>query len=334
MSELKIICLTPVKNEAWILDRFLKCASLWADHIVIADQGSEDNSRSIARDYSKVILLDNPSEGYDEQTRQKLLLNAARKIPGPRLFIALDADEIITSYFHKSTEWKTVLQAAPGSIIRFQWVNICPDLRTYWSPNGTLPLGFIDDGSDHHGESIHSPRIPLSNHANEITLKEIKCLHYQYTNWERMKSKHRWYQVWERINHPHRSSIDIYRQYHHMDAIQSEQIKSFNKNWLLEYIKNGIGMTSVNNENVFWYDREVLKFFDRYGTKKFRREAIWDINWEQVATRLGKTTSTLNCKDPRSRYDRYIHMWLRKTQGNSLKLLVRLSQKILRQLGW
>ena len=29
----KIICLTPVKNEEWILRRFLRLASLWADHI-------------------------------------------------------------------------------------------------------------------------------------------------------------------------------------------------------------------------------------------------------------------------------------------------------------
>jgi len=26
-----IICLTPVRNKAWILDRFLQATSLWAD---------------------------------------------------------------------------------------------------------------------------------------------------------------------------------------------------------------------------------------------------------------------------------------------------------------
>ena len=40
VSGLKIICLTPVKNEGWILERFLKCTSLWADYIIIADQSS------------------------------------------------------------------------------------------------------------------------------------------------------------------------------------------------------------------------------------------------------------------------------------------------------
>ncbi|GAG56902.1 unnamed protein product, partial [marine sediment metagenome] len=52
MKRPKIICLTPVKNEAWILDNFIKCASLWADHIIIADQDSTDDARKIAKKYS------------------------------------------------------------------------------------------------------------------------------------------------------------------------------------------------------------------------------------------------------------------------------------------
>jgi hypothetical protein len=331
---MNIICLTPVKNEAWILDRFLKCTSLWADHIIIADQFSEDNSRSIAQNYQKVTLLNNPSKAYDEQARQKLLLKAARKIKEPRLIVALDADEILTSNFFKSMEWKNVLSAPKGTVIRFQWINIRPDFKTYWSPDGALPMGFIDDGSEHSGNLIHSPRIPIANCSNTITLKNIKCLHYQYTNWDRMKSKQRWYQVWERINNPHRSSIEIYRQYHHMDIIKNENIKSLNKDWLLGYIKNGIDMTIDNHDEVFWYDREVLKFFDYNGTKKFRREAIWDVNWEQLANNLGKTLNAFQYKDPRGRNERYIHMWLKKTQDASNKLSVRIIQKILRQLGW
>lgn len=119
-----------------------------------------------------------------------------------------------------------------------------------------------------------------------------------------------------------------------MEAIKKEHIRSLNKDWLLGYIKNGIDMTSVTDDEVFWYDREVLKFFDYHGTKKFRREAIWDVNWEQLANGLGKTVNALQYKDPRRRNERYIHMWLKKTQGSSNKLSVRIIQKILRQLGW
>ena len=61
-----IICLTPVRNEAWILDKFLQCTSLWADYIILADQMSTDGSREIALKYPKVILVDNNSATFNE----------------------------------------------------------------------------------------------------------------------------------------------------------------------------------------------------------------------------------------------------------------------------
>ena len=70
----KIICLTPVLNEAWILDRFIRCASLWADHIIIADQGSTDGSREIAQRYDKVIFIDNKKTGDFNEMQMRVPL--------------------------------------------------------------------------------------------------------------------------------------------------------------------------------------------------------------------------------------------------------------------
>ena len=42
----KIIVVTPIKNEDWILDRFLSVTSQFADLIIIADQNSTDKSMS------------------------------------------------------------------------------------------------------------------------------------------------------------------------------------------------------------------------------------------------------------------------------------------------
>ena len=154
VSKVSIVCLTPVKNEAWILDRFLQCASLWADHIIIADQQSNDGSREIASKYSKVILVNNPSPTFNEPERQKLLINEARKIPGSRLLITLDADEILTANFKDSPEWQTILQAPIGTVINFQWVNLCPDMKNCWIPNRDFAWGFIDDNSEHLARKI------------------------------------------------------------------------------------------------------------------------------------------------------------------------------------
>lgn len=48
MNRPQIIVVTPIKNEDWILDRFLSTTSLWADNIIIADQCSTDFNFQLA----------------------------------------------------------------------------------------------------------------------------------------------------------------------------------------------------------------------------------------------------------------------------------------------
>jgi len=329
-----VICLTPVKNEAWILHRFLQCTSLWADHIIIADQQSTDGSREIARSYSKVILVDNLSPTFNEPERQKILLEAARSIPEPRLLIALDADEILTANFVDSPEWNTVLQASIGTVIRFQRANVLPDMYSYWSPAKDFDWGYMDDGSEHIGKKIHSPRIPTPAQAPTLTLRQIKVLHYQYTSWERMKSKHRWYQCWERLNQPSRRAIDIYRQYHHMDDASQNKINPLPREWLSGYEQQGIDMTSIYCEERFWWDRKILDLLSKHDPKTFKREAIWDINWSALSQKINPDDMQVNYHDPRSCLDKYVHRWLKKTQPIRSRKDVRFIEKILALFGW
>lgn len=335
MPKPTVICLTPVKNEAWILHRFLKCASLWADHIIIADQFSNDGSREIARCYPKVILMDNPSQEYNEVERQKILLEAARNIPGPRLLIALDADEILSSNFMNSPEWNTIMQASTGTVVLLELANLLPDLHSYWlMSRGGSPVGFVDDGSEHFGQKIHSRRVPISAGSTRIIFHDIKVLHYQYTDWERMQSKHRWYQCWERLNHPEQHSISIYRKYHQMDYIPTHEIETIPKEWLSGYEKHGIDMTSTSRPGLFWWDEEVISWFAKYGCAKFKREAVWDVNWDALAKELNMDISQILLSDPRSRSDKYVHGWLKRTQATRKNFRVRMIEKVLRLVGW
>jgi Glycosyl transferase family 2 len=332
LSKTSIICLTPIKNESWILDRFLQCASVWADYIIVADQLSVDNSREIACRYPKVILIENNSASFNEPERQKLLIEAARKIPGKRLLIALDADEVLSANFLTSPEWQTVISAKPGTVINFQWANLRPDCKSYWN-SSYHSLGFMDDGSQHLGKLIHSPRLPIPENAPVIILNDVRVLHYQYTDWERMKSKHRWYQCFERVNRPNRRAIDIYRQYHHMYAIPQHDILPLPERWISSYIEQGIDMTSVMRDELFWWDQQVLELFEKYDAHSFKREAIWDVDWSALAARQKRDGESYTYADPRNRFEKYIHGWLKKTQVQP-SCLTTLVDKILASVGW
>ncbi|AGY58635.1 glycosyltransferase family 2 protein [Gloeobacter kilaueensis] len=334
MERPTVICLTPVRNEGWILERFLTCASLWADYILLLDQLSSDETAQIARRHSKVTLLTNPSTTYDEAERQRRLIEAARCIPGRRLLITLDADEMLTANFMTSPEWRSVLAAPPGSIIGFQWVNILPDLQRYWTSPYDYYWGFMDDGSDHGGSTIHSPRIPLPPRAPRLTLREVKVMHYQFTDWERLESKTRWYQCWERINQPERRAVEVYRQYHHMYAVAPERIQPIPGDWLTGYRERGIDMTSVLRDRHPWWDKEVLDLFEKFGTAHFRRQNIWQVDWQAVYRELHEQEPPVALGDPRSRIEKLIHRWLAKTQADKSKFPIRTFDRLLGLLGW
>jgi hypothetical protein len=333
MNKPSVICLTPVKNEAWILHRFLKCASLWADYIIMADQNSTDGTREIIAEYPKAILVENKSLSFNEPERQKLLLEEARKIPGKKLLIAIDADEILSATIFNKNEWQTVLNAEPGTLIYFQWANFCPDMQTYWNPNCSLPVGYMDDGQNHSGEIIHSPRIPVPKGAPGIFLNEIKILHYQYADWARMESKHRWYQCWERLNRSNRRAYDIYRQYHHMYSTPKSSLDVIPESWLQAYLDKGIDMTSVSRPGAYWWDIEVLKLLEKHGTQTFKKENIWKASWKDIASSLDYPKPE-KYADPRSLFDKVIHKWLSKTQSMQRRIDVYVIQAALKLIGW
>ncbi len=318
MSEKPIvISLTPVRNEAWILDRFLQAASLWADHIIIADQMSTDGSREIAGKYEKVILIDNHSETYNESDRQKLLIHEARKIAGPRLLISLDADEFFTPNVLTSVEWQEILSSKPGTIMKFQLANLRPGFTKMWLGQH-FPWGYMDDGYRHEGQLIHSVRLPLPTDGPTLILNDIRIMHFQYTDWDRMASKHRWYQCFELINSNGRNALKIYRQYHHMYGLPSNKILTVPKEWITQYGLLGIDIKTPAPEGTHWWDDKTLEMMEKYGAAFFKKISVWDFNWSEKA---GKSTKNHPDKyrDPRSLMDKGIQFWLRLSQKYYLK---------------
>jgi glycosyltransferase involved in cell wall biosynthesis len=339
-----LVCLTPVKNEAWILERFLKCTSVWADHVIIADQNSTDGSREIARRYPKVTLIDNPSEAFNEPERQQMLLAEARRIPGAKILLALDADEFLTANFLTSPEWETILRAPPGTVIRFPWLDILSDasalryFRYRWAP----PIGYVDDDAEHKGPAIHSVRIPVPPGSATLIPTQIKLMHYAMLDLERFKSKIRWYQCFEHIN-LHRKPLHLYRFYHENLFVSQGVIQPVPREWIQGYEERGIDMSTVYREGVYRWDREVLKYFEKYGTARFKRLAFWDVDWNRLYNDHHPHGPQKNFPDPRTRLTKLVHRWLMWTQPDFClyavppfrrRLVYGLAHKLLGLLGW
>lgn len=332
-SELSVVCVTPVKNEEWILERFLACAATWADHIIVLDQGSTDRSREIAAAHPRVRLIVDDYPRFDELRRQRMLLAAARTIPGPRLVLALDADEALTADTPSSPEWAAALRAAPGTALRLRWANLLPGFERAWVPSHQIVFGLVDDGREHHGGAIHHQRLPTDGARPSVDFKHEHVLHYQYAAWSRMKSKQRWYQCWERLHQPNKRPLQLYRQYHAMDAIPAASLRRVEPAWFAAYEADGLDMKTAAEQRWYQWDEEVMEWIITHGSKTFAKLDIWEPDYLALAEHLGRPASR-TIADPRGRATRAVHAWLARTQHRSHERGIRLLQRALIPLGW
>lgn len=333
MNRCQRICLTPTRNESWIIQPFVAAARQWADHVIVADQGSTDGTFQQLQTMERVKPVINDSPKYDEGYRQKLLLRHAREFDGKRILLGLDADEALSANFATSAEWAKLSEAAPGSVIRLRWVNVLPGFKEAWIPPTPTPFGFIDDGSEHQGTTIHSPRTPQPPGAPIIDLHEVVVLHFQYTVWERMARKHRWYQAWELLNHPQKGPLQIFRHYNHMHGSwNKEEIHPLQPEWIEGYDKAGVDFRSLACEPITWWDREMVQMLIDHGPAKFRKLNVWNEDWNAMADRLGVKHGDLS--DPRNGWEKLAHRLLTKTQSNRGNFGVRLLERWLRIRGW
>jgi glycosyltransferase involved in cell wall biosynthesis len=330
-----VICVTPVRNEAWTLERFLHCAETWADVIVIADQGSTDGTREIAEASEKTIVVTNTVDGYDEGQRHRVVLEAARSVPGPRAILAIDADEALSANVLGSPEWERALRSEPGTVFTAEWINYLPGASHAWVPKTALPFGFIDDGREHNSGRFHVERIVVGPEDPRLSLAPVKLLHFQYIDWQRMKSKQRRYQCAETLYQQSKRPTQFYRQYHRMDAVPRSQVREADPAWLAEYAVRGIETTSVTSEPWYWTDEAVLAMLVEHGAQRFRRLNVWDVDWARLGAESGLDVDPVRLRDPRTSVDRLTLRWLAATQRRGPdRWATRLIQRALRPLGW
>jgi glycosyltransferase involved in cell wall biosynthesis len=273
---------TPVKNEAWILPRFLSVTSHFADRIVIADQESTDESVSICQQYPKVKLIHNRSGEYDEAARQRLLIQAARElVPEHKIIIALDADEILSANALTAPGWQSMLAAKPGTVLCFEKPDLylstsqCMRYKTPW------PLGYVDDGAAHHPKKIHSIRIPTPKSSPTLHVEGVKILHYALTRMDALRSKQRMYSV---VEHIHRTKPFWRRRVAYsiaMDWTKLGKLEFSPAEWFEGWERIGIDMHTIPSEVYHWQDYEVLRYFAKYGMRRFWVDDIWDFDWEK-----------------------------------------------------
>lgn len=283
MSERKIIILTPIKNEAWIIGPFLKACSEFADHIVLLIQDTHDESEQIAKQYPKAVIRHNTSNEFSETERIKQLLEIAREIaPEGAILVALDADEIPINTPESLSEWDKIRQLESCQNICFWKPDLLKGGSSIVDVTRKWALGFVDDLRKYTANIIHSQRVPLSEDTPAYNADAIPLLHVNLVRDKVLRAKRRMYCAIENVKatKPLYQRLQTYS--HTIDFSEAGKQLELPRPWK-DYLKSvGLDPESIPEDPPLWQDYEVLKLFKEHGTQRFMMDDIWDIDWEQT----------------------------------------------------
>ena len=276
---MKIITLIPVKNEDWILDYTLKNVSKFSDHIIVADQMSEDKSREICKKYEKVILLDNKDKFHTNKVRWQML-DAARNFDGNNFIFSIDADEFISPLI-KEEITKLQNTISPGTTISFQWIQLWKSIEFYrndsvWK-DSFKPIAFWDDRIMNYVRNNikmdHTSRVPYDKSYPNIEIEKYPLLHLQFAAWKKSQIKQSYYRCLEIILEKNKSARRINHTY--AETFDNKQIKlqPVKPGWL----KNIELPDKIENISSEWHIKQILGWFNEYGIEKFEPLEIWHI---------------------------------------------------------
>ena len=327
-----IVVITPVRNEAWVLDAFLACTSSWADYIILADQHSDDGTREIAQKYEKVILIDNPTQEWYEYLCRTKLLEEAAKIPGDKIIFGLDADEFLSEGFEKTESWRNIMNAKGNQIFCFNWLNLFDNYSTVeytnmhfeWAAHFDPVLDFVEEYRTRERHAVHCSRVPCleMERCQYINVDDFWVVHLAKLNHEKMRQKFDFYQVtWVDKNNEKDDPIGMYRGYNKYYPDELSYLAEPVKLCCMGDSKDYSYLVKSSDYGKHYVD-EMLKIFEREGTEKFLKLCIWDNPYLKGAG--------INPKIP-SKY-RWLHSYLKKTQPKSDSQIIRMLDKILKRL--
>ena len=331
MDRPALIVVAPVRNEAWVLDAFLTCASSWADRIILADQHSTDGSREIAAKYPKVFLVDNDGAEMDQAAARLLLFKEVDKIEGDKIVFALDADEFLSEGFESTEGWKRIMESQPNELFSFQWLNL------YGDYNHVVPSPHYMEWACHFGpdtriadlyrqcedRSVHEMRVPcLSvNQVSYVEIPDIKFVHLARLNLIRQKNKEDFYQVSSVAKLKKRiSAVTAFRSYHRTYA-EIEELSQIIGLYSVGSVENKACLVRQKDYGQYYID-EMKAIFKRDGYDKYLKLDIWE-NPCLKAKGITPNVPLKYCM---------LHAYLRKTQPVSNRFVVKIMDKLLKYI--
>jgi hypothetical protein len=141
---MRLVAVSVVKNEADIIEAFVRHTAAWVDHHLVFDHASTDGTREILQALQAgglpLSLFQDDAPGHLQQARSNHLTGLAAREHGADWILPLDADEILEGDGRKELE-AALQQAGNTQPASLPLLNYCPtDADAPDEPNPVLRL--------------------------------------------------------------------------------------------------------------------------------------------------------------------------------------------------
>jgi hypothetical protein len=263
-----------------VLRQSLACLSGFCDLILVGDQRSSDESRSIVREFSKVTLIESHEPVICEQARWKLW-DEARRLPGENLIWCTDADELVSPRLVRSCLQRHRDHLVPGTVVECEYYHSWSvpgryrddgsPYAPYWKPVAIVDDRRVDFGRD-RALPLHEERVPVSDGSPTLRAAAVPILHLQWLLPNRMQMRQAWYRCRELMDSG-RPPADINRQYSIALPSSRQRTRQMPQHWIEDVSFPDL---SVDREPP-WQEAEILRWFDERGPAYFEPLEIWHV---------------------------------------------------------
>ena len=163
MRNMKLVCISRVKNEADIIEAFVRHHVAYFDKIIIVDDASSDGTyevlRALREEGLPLVVLRQRTVGYEQSRHMTRLMRMAVDQFGADWVVPLDADEFIEPKEGTTlAEWLGTREPTP---ILLRWSNFVwrPEVDASSEPNPVVRLRLRLPPRDDHNKVIIPARL-------------------------------------------------------------------------------------------------------------------------------------------------------------------------------
>ena len=283
---MKLVSITPVRNEAHVIGLSLRALLRWVDEAIVLCHSCTDETMDIAYEVARenvgrVHVIEERDRVWREMAQRQRLLDGARALNATHV-AHVDADEVLTSnLLHTIRGAVEILR--PGGLLQIPMPCIWGGIDSYairaesrhgsyvarWNESVTS-IAFADSpalawrsaaaGYDHHHREPYGARIE-QRHPGLGGL-----MHLQFADARRITAKHALYKMTERIRWPAKAVRDIDAMYNLAVKPQVLRLAQCPAEWWGGYQDI---MHHYKPDTEPWQIAECERLMEEYGAETF-----------------------------------------------------------------